>query len=335
MDHQPYETVQLGRVPNPTRLYPRALTGMLTGTSRGARDATLPRREYRVSGVDVDAAQLAHYAEVCGSRLTDTLPVAYPHVLTFPVAMALMTSSDFPYALPGLVHLADRITRYRPLDAAERFHLRVYAEQPRPHRRGTVFDVVSEVHPVRAEGPVWTERSSYLHKGGQPGSAPDTATAPAAGSAEAHTAKDRDAAAGEPAAGEPAAGVARWHLPANTGRRYAAVSRDRNPIHMHPWAARAFGFPRAIAHGMWTFAHCLAALDGRLPDALDAQVEFRKPVLLPSTVLLHTSPDEGGGTGFTLTDRARRRQHIRGRVGPHGEVEPPGQEGRHSSGGGL
>lgn len=326
MDHQPYETVRLGRVPNPTRLYPRALTGMLTGTSRGARDATLPRREYRVSGVDVDAARLARYAEVCGPRLTDTLPVAYPHVLTFPVAMALMTSPDFPYALPGLVHLADHITRYRPLDAAERFHLRVYAEQPRPHRSGTVFDVVSEVHPVRAAGPVWTERSSYLHRGSQP----DTA----AGSDAAAGSDTAASAVEEPAAEEPAAGMARWHLPANTGRRYAAVSRDRNPIHMHPWAARAFGFPRAIAHGMWTFAHCLAALDGRLPDALDARVEFRKPVLLPSTVLLRTSPDEDGGIGFTLTDRARSRQHLRGRVGPHGQVGASGQEGRHSSVGG-
>ena len=58
--------------------------------------------------------------------------------------------------------------------------------------------------------------------------------------------------------------VARWHLPDDLGRRYASVSGDRNPIHMHALTAKAFGFPRAIAHGMWTKARCLAALEPSL-----------------------------------------------------------------------
>ena len=77
---------------------------------------------------------------------------------------------------------------------------------------------------------------------------------------------------------------AEWRLGGDLGRRYAAVSGDRNPIHLHALTAKPFGFPRAIAHGMWTKARCLAALEGRLPDAFSVDVRFRKPILLPGRV---------------------------------------------------
>jgi acyl dehydratase len=75
-----------------------------------------------------------------------------------------------------------------------------------------------------------------------------------------------------------------WRLPGDLGRRYGAVSGDRNPIHLHALTARAFGFPRAIAHGMWTKARALAALEATLPDAYTVDVAFKKPILLPGRV---------------------------------------------------
>jgi acyl dehydratase len=97
-----------------------------------------------------------------------------------------------------------------------------------------------------------------------------------------------------------------------TGRRYAGVSGDVNPIHLHPLTAKAFGFPRAIAHGMWTAAHALAALQGRLPGALTFDVAFGRPLLLPSTVELRTRAVDGG---WDLDVRARSgAHHLRGSV---------------------
>jgi len=77
---------------------------------------------------------------------------------------------------------------------------------------------------------------------------------------------------------------ATWSLPGDLGRRYGSVSGDLNPIHVHPLSARLFGFPSAIAHGMWTAARCLAALQPRLPQAFTVEVAFRKPILLPARV---------------------------------------------------
>ena len=83
---------------------------------------------------------------------------------------------------------------------------------------------------------------------------------------------------------------AEWKLGGDLGRRYAAVSGDRNPIHMHALTAKPLGFPAAIAHGMWTKARCLAALEPRLPDSFTAEVAFRRPILLPGRVEFSSRP---------------------------------------------
>jgi acyl dehydratase len=53
---------------------------------------------------------------------------------------------------------------------------------------------------------------------------------------------------------------------------------------MHALGAKAFGFPRAIAHGMWTKSRCLAALEDGLPEAFTVDVRFHKPVTIPGSV---------------------------------------------------
>jgi acyl dehydratase len=118
-----------------------------------------------------------------------------------------------------------------------------------------------------------------------------------------------DALSGEVAAS------AEWRLGGDLGRRYAAVSGDRNPIHMHAWTAKPLGFPRAIAHGMWTKARCLAAIESRLPDAFEVDVRFRKPILLPSRVEF-ASTSEGDEIAFAVRDAKRGTPHLGGSMRP-------------------
>src|SRR5699024_4194874 len=63
---------------------------------------------------------------------------------------------------------------------------------------------------------------------------------------------------------------------------YAAVSGDRNPIHVSGVGAKAFGFPNVIAHGTWTAATLLGTVEGRIPERARYSVEFGKPVVLPA-----------------------------------------------------
>jgi len=274
---------ELTSVPGPAALYSKAALG---GLRSGGE--TLPDTELVLGGVTTDRAMLAAYDQVCGFRLADELPATYPHVLAFPLQMALMTEPGFPFPLLGMVHVANRITQHRPARLGEEFTLRVRAENLRPHPRGRQFDVVSELVPPDAESPVWTDVSTYLRRGGGSG-------------------EGRREQLAQPTAN------AIWRVPGDIGRRYAAVSGDRNPIHLHPLTAKAFGFPSAIAHGMWTKARSLASFEGRLPRAYTVDVRFARPVLLPAKAAFTSWPTDDGWA-FELWNARKPKPHLMGTI---------------------
>jgi acyl dehydratase len=278
----------LESAPNMASLFAKAA---LTARGRGGDlpDSRLARR-----GVQVDPAELAAYSRVCGFGLGNTLPVTYPHVLAFPLQLVLMSDRAFPLALPGFVHVRNRIEQLRLIGADEPLDLEVWAERFAKHRAGATVDLHAS---VRAGGEeVWRERSTYLSRG---------ATAP-------EGAPESDAAVSVVDLERPAA---TWRIPDDAGRRYAKVSGDVNPIHLSGLTAKAFGFKRAIAHGMWVKARALAALSGRLPDAVTADVGFRKPLFLPSTVTLSTA-EAGGGWDFAVRNAASGTEHMVGTARP-------------------
>ena len=264
-------------------VYLRAAAGLLPGRRR---PRTLPGREVIGRGRPTDRDRLAAYNRVCGFRLTDTLPATYPHILAFPLAMDLMTAADFPFPVIGLIHVANRITLHRPIDAAEPLDITVGAVGLRDHERGSQFDIVATA--TRDGEVVWRGVSTYLRK---------------------HAQGDRPARRDQ-AQSPPATAV--WQVPAKVGPEYAAVSGDRNPIHTSRVGARLFGFPRPIAHGMWSKARCLAALEGRLPERYTVDVQFRAPILLPGTVEFAAAAVEGGWE-FGLRSG---RPHLAGQVTP-------------------
>ena len=79
-----------------------------------------------------------------------------------------------------------------------------------------------------------------------------------------------------------------------------------------------FGFPSAIAHGMWTKARCLAALEPRLPDAFTVDVAFKKPILLPGKVEFCEAAVSEAESGFAIEFGVRNPRkgssHLDGRV---------------------
>ncbi|AKJ11528.1 dehydratase [Streptomyces incarnatus] len=232
---------------------------------RPSPHADFPRDRLVRAGIRVDQDRLAAYERVCGfptGSADGALPVTYPHVLGFPTAMRLMSDRAFPLPLLGLVHTSIEITRYTSLPATGEYELAVHVEGLAPHRRGTEATVVTG---MRAEGEVvWESRSTYLARHRTDGPAEPREARPA-----------------------PLPVVAEWRLAGDVGRRYGAVSGDRNPIHLHPLTARLLGFPRAIAHGMWTVARCLAAsgsAGGSAGGSAVVRARFLAPVLLPGTV---------------------------------------------------
>ena len=296
----PITTRTLRCAPGAASLYPRAVTGSyvrpllrripLVGSGRGGGSG-LPDLALALDDVALDPARVAAYARVCGFGLRDELPATYLHVLAFPLAMALMVDGAFPFGVLGLVHVANRIDHHRPVRLGESPSLHVHATGLREHPKGRQFDVVAE---ATVDGTlVWEGRSTYLRQGG--GGGKNTQNGKAIKNVE------------------PPEAEAVWAVPGDVGRRYGAVSGDRNPIHLHDLGAKAFGQPRAIAHGMWLKARCLAALQPLLPGSFAVEVRFKRPVPLPAKVAF-SSAAEPSGRAFALHDPRRGVPHLEGRV---------------------
>ncbi|BAU76760.1 MaoC family dehydratase [Metapseudomonas furukawaii] len=253
---------------------PPALPGLFARAvlRRGTRGTALPEMGVRCQA-SVDPGHLARYRQVCGFRDKGLLPATYPHILAFPLQMRLLTDPRFPFPLLGLVHLENRIRVLRALGGLGPFALSVQVDDLRPHEKGASFSLITRLEDQL--GLVWEGDSRILFRGLR--------------------------LPGEPAPREsedslPLHHLDQWYADAGIGRRYARVAGDCNPIHLSAASARLFGFPRAIAHGLWNKARSLAALEIHLPAAgYEVAVRFQKPVLLPAELTLLASAEAPSG----------------------------------------
>lgn len=264
---------------------PLLLKALLTAGRKPRPESAIPPLAVSVSGVRADAALLDRYREVCGFAGGDTLPITYPQVLASALHLWLMTQPEFPFPLLGLVHLRNRIEQQRPLPASGSYEVRASVGAPQVVAQGVTFGLITEF--IDASGELLYSAVTT------PLSRMKTGVPKAKRAAEAADAR--------------LSAYKLIDVPADTGRRYAAVSQDYNPIHLYPLTARLFGFSRAIAHGMWSAAHCAALLQselGREPLALE--VQYRAPLLLPSrAVLKHAAASQGQQFQLLATDSDR------------------------------
>ncbi|MCW2784304.1 MAG: Dehydratase [Marmoricola sp.] len=265
---------------------------LLPGIAKKGGD--LPDLRLTRKGVAIDLDHLAAYREVCGFEPGQHLPLTYPHMLAFRLHMGIMTDSSFPYAAIGSVHLRNAMTQHRPIAPTEVLDVTATAINKRPHSKGIIFDFITTV--TSGDEIVWDAVSTYLR--------------PGRGDKDALS--QSEAAEGEPFEAVPGNGT-EWKLKGDLGRRFAAVSGDYNPIHLYPLTAKAFGFPSQIAHGIWTKARCVAALESRIPDSATVEVEFKKPVLLPTKVAFGSRIVENG-IDFSMTNPKNNAPHLAGRV---------------------
>jgi len=298
-------TRTLDSPPSILPLYARAAAPLIPGASHlpfvPGGGGEIPEGELVLEGVRPDPDAVAAYSRVCGFSLRDHLPPTYPHVLAFPLHMATMADGGFPFGAVGLVHVENRIEQRRRIGLGEELKLVVRPTPLQPHRSGRTFSLISEAS--AGDELVWQSESTMLRRGPSP-------DASAIGGAEPDKGRTQGDGEGDDEGLTPSAS---WRLGGDLGRRYASVSGDRNPIHMHSLTAKPLGFPSAIAHGMWTKARCLAALESRLPEAFAVEVSFRKPIRLPGRVeFLSDSGNEQ--IHFAVRDARQQIPHLDGRT---------------------
>ena len=232
----------------------------------------LPASGLRCS-ISVDERKLAAYRKLCFFSNDGRLPPTWPHVMAFALQLQLLTAKDFPFPLLGLVHLNNRIRVLRPLGGISRLRFSVSVDNLQPHEKGATFDLRTDAED--SLGLIWSESSRMLCRGMQ--------------------------LEGQPPAVEPSeplemSELTRWYADSDIGRHYARICGDYNPIHLSAATAKLFGFPTAIAHGMWSKAVAMAHLRGHLPrSGYEVAVDFHKPVRLPNEVILDCSAEAPEG----------------------------------------
>ena len=281
----PSQPVILGEMPALAKQYVNAAATAarrrILGTHTGT---TLPSSSHEVRGVKAGAGNLTAYQHLVGETASDILPAGFIHALAFPLAMSVMNRDDFPLPLLGMIHLNNHVVQSAPVRFTEAVDIRAWAENLRGHRSGTQLDLVAEVRGAGEDMIRWRGVSSYLAKGVfLPGidkpSAPLTPV---------------DFTAPDP--------TALWRLGVDTGRAYAAVSGDFNPIHLSVLSAKALGMRRSIAHGMYLASRALADVGAAKGETFSWQLAFEAPVFLPARVALDISTVQGNDGGWRRSD---------------------------------
>ncbi|WP_026470419.1 MaoC family dehydratase [Alkanindiges illinoisensis] len=274
-------------LPKPYKAYGKVILSLIKKPK--VKTKTLPQAEYIVDRLNIDEKHLKAYNDICTFKNDGTVPAMYLAVLAQSLQMSMMTEEPFPFALLGMVHIRNVVRQTRKIEANEVLTLSCKFGELRPHDKGQQFDFITAAS-VNGEQ-VYSGVTTYLVRQ----------------KVEAAAKSDKPKDNCKPGYNN----TQDWSIPENIGRRYAAISGDVNLIHIHEYTAKAFGFKRAIAHGMWTKARSLAAL-GDLPDAYEADVQFKLPVFIPTKVTLQSVKDSN--ILFELCDTKTGKPHLSGQV---------------------
>ncbi|KHL00346.1 MaoC/PaaZ C-terminal domain-containing protein [Sinomonas humi] len=263
--------------------------------------ASLPNARHHVVGIRPDLIKMTEYQTLLGEAKRDIAPAGYVHTLAFPAAMSVMGREDFPLPLLGMVHLSNHVEYRVPIFYGDLLDVTAWAEKLEGHRSGTQVALVVEVQHAGNDDVAWRGVSTYLAKGVYlPGT-------------------DKPGLNGQRDEFRPPLPTAMWSLDSETGRDYAAVSGDFNPIHLSSISARALGMRRSIAHGMYTASRALAEVGSQKGDTFTWDVTFEAPVFLPARVCLNIKDAvDGGGaweeSEFVGWNPSSGRRHFRGTV---------------------
>lgn len=256
------KTIEITSPKHAAQMYAGAL---LSSRKRPGVVKALKPVTYVRPAVTLDAAEIAAYAKVCGFKPEAGVPVLYPQMLTFPLAMEFFASEFCPWPAMGTVHLGNRIKQHAKLNVGDVLRVEMCTGELLAHEKGQIFTLEFAIH--RDEALVWEGTMTALRLGVKNPVGQEYASALSA---------DVDLSC-----------QATFSAPADIGRRYGLVSGDMNPIHLSAPSAKLFGFRQAIAHGLWTKARALAAMLPRQPiDKAEVVVEFKTPLYLPGRASL-------------------------------------------------
>ena len=257
----------------------------------------------------VDPSELERFHALSGLPESRELPLLYPHTISFPLQMAILTQPAFPLPIWRMLQVRNRILQHAPLacDAVQDITARLVG-----HRildKGAEFDLHAT---VQVDGAVAWESLNTFYARGRFGK-PTAHAAPEAPKLVSVEANARIAGVTPEPKVSPG-NTAQWRMLAGGGWRYGGLSGDYNPLHWWSGYARKHGFARAFFHPQRVLGQCLAKLpQPAAAPPLQLEAWLKGPVFYGEPVAMHMEA-LSDGTAFALHVNGDHRPAIVGRL---------------------
>ena len=216
------------KIPSLTKSYSKVVTGLL----RSQRTPVVSLPDTRWETTDVISRDLVdRYNALLGASGAvghNSAPSVTVHITAFGLSTAMMADRRFPLPLQGMVHLQHRVWHMSDVPINTPVKISTWAQNLAPHHAGTSVEIWSQVFDPITDKLLWQSMALYLTKAVElPG-----VTRPQRPVRAPFT---------------PPIRTGEWELPKDIGRRYGAVSGDRNPIHLSNPMAKALGMVALVA----------------------------------------------------------------------------------------
>jgi hypothetical protein len=289
----PEIAIALSNAPSMGQVFSKALLlslskrqGRLTGKEIHGMRVTMDR-------IPPTPERIKAFRQVCHEPMDQTaLPAIYFETLFVGMLGKLITSPVFPISPMGLIHIRQSLVQHRPVDETEILDAQCGLGKMTKDDKGITLECYLEVRSGNER--VWEGVATFLSRRRTTGSGKKKKQAP-------------------PQSPLPVKEI--FNLAGDTGRAYARASNDYNPHHLYGFSARLLGFRSPIAHGMFTLARSLAAIQRKITFKFPMGVEagFKLPVYLPARVALGYETF-GNTVSFELRDANSGLPHVAGRI---------------------
>lgn len=278
--------------PSLIKIYLRAVLGALTKRRSLGSDVTrlpdIPKENLIFS---IDPRHVQEFVNVVNRGdppsshgAPDTIPVTYLQCLLNAMPMKMLTHRKFPLDIIGSVHESFKVESWKALSISDSEELRascyLLPEITRSDKNDLLFQVRTKIETEHGGERIMDITNEYRVLN------PQRQTMKVSLQSNKSTAEvpinyfdERTWQL-----------LSTWNFPIDTGRAYAALNGDINPIHLFPVTAMLFGYKSCIAHGMYSV--CKLVNEKRFADLTTSKgpctvtARFTRPTMLPNSEVM-------------------------------------------------
>ena len=241
------------------------------------------------SQVKIDQDNLSKYKTFL--HLKSEIPLSYFYLMAQRAQAALMLKKEFTIAIPGLIHVSNKLEQINSIDYSIPFDLKTSVTAEFKNEGALVPKFTVEFWQKGIK--VMTCLSTYLakRKGGMK---------------RTKTKTDFSSIA------NPNHSV-NWEIPNNLGKAYGRASGDKNPLHSSDFFAKLIGFDSSILQGWYGVSRIVKECEEKNNEVYKSiEVDFRSPIFLPSLQKVEWIKESDTKLAFQITDSNSGKKVMQG-----------------------